>query len=77
MFTSISGTKNCLFIVLLTKKFSYKMMVQFRHALDLIPNLSPNVEEELLGCLAREVEIYSMNISGKKCLLCPFRVNFS
>ena len=53
------------------------MMIQFRHALDLIPNLSPNVEEELLGCLAREVEIYSMNISGKKCLLCPFRVNFS
>ena len=50
------------------------MMTQLGHAIDLIPNLSPNVEDDLLRCLAREVEIYSTNISGTKCLLCPFRV---
>ena len=50
------------------------MMTQLRHAVDLIPDLSPNVEDELLRCLAREVEIYSKNITGTKCLLCPFRV---
>ena len=40
----------------------------------LIPDLCPKVEEDLLKCLATEVEIYSNNVVGKKCLLCPFRV---
>ena len=40
----------------------------------LIPDLNPKVEEDLLRCLATEVEIYSKNILGKNCLLCPFRV---
>ena len=39
-----------------------------------IPDLSPKVEEDLLRCLATEVDMYSKNIQGKKCLLCPFRV---
>ena len=41
---------------------------------DLLPVLEPNVEDQLLRYLASEVEIYSKNISGTRCLLCPFRV---
>ena len=40
---------------------------------DLIPHVSPNVEDDLLACLAMEVELYSNNLSGTRCLLCPFR----
>ena len=39
----------------------------------LIPSLSLNVEDDLKRCLALEVELYSKNVQGKKCLLCPFR----
>ena len=39
----------------------------------LIPSLSLNVEDDLKPCLALEVELYSKNVQGKKCLLCPFR----
>ena len=39
---------------------------------DLLPVLEPNVEDQLLRYLASEVEIYSKNISGTRCLLCPF-----
>ena len=39
----------------------------------LVPSLSPNVEDNLKRCLALEVELYSKNVLGKKCLLCPFR----
>ena len=41
---------------------------------NLIPVLKPDVENQLLRYLADEVEIYSQNITGKRCLLCPFRV---
>ena len=40
----------------------------------LIPNPNPNVEDRLLKTLAREVDIYSKNFRGTKCLLCPFRM---
>ena len=40
---------------------------------DLVPELSPGVEADLMLCLAKEVELYSKNLSGKRCLLCPFR----
>ena len=39
----------------------------------LIPSLFLNVEDDLKRCLALEVELYSKNVQGKKCLLCPFR----
>ena len=39
----------------------------------LISSLSPNVENDLKSCIASEVELYSKNVPGKKCLLCPFR----
>ena len=41
---------------------------------NIIPVLKPDVENQLLRYLADEVEIYSQNITGKRCLLCPFRV---
>ena len=41
---------------------------------DLLPALKPNVEDQLLTCLAREVKIFSKNFKGKRCFLCPFRV---
>ena len=41
---------------------------------DLLPGLRPNVEDQLLRCLAREVEIYSKDFKGTRCFLCPFRV---
>ena len=40
---------------------------------DLVPELSPDVEANLMFHLAKEVEFYSNNLSGKRCLLCPFR----
>ena len=40
---------------------------------DLIPPISPNVEDHLMQGLADEVELFSKNLHGKKCLLCPFR----
>ena len=40
----------------------------------LIPETNSNVEDRLLKTLAREVEIYSNNLTGTKCFLCPFRV---
>ena len=40
---------------------------------ELIPMLSPNVENQLKYCLANEVKLYSTNAHGKKCWLCPFR----
>ena len=40
----------------------------------LIPESNPNVEDRLSKTLAREVEIYSNNLTGTKCSLCPFRV---
>ena len=40
---------------------------------ELIPTLSPNVENQLKNCLANEVKLYSTNVHGKKCRLCPFR----
>ena len=49
-------------------------MTELRQAVDRIPNLIPNVEGILLRCLAIEVVIYSKNITGTKCILCPFRV---
>lgn len=49
-------------------------MIQLRKDVELIPSLSPNVEDQLLRCLGKEVEIYSKKISGTKCFLCPFRV---
>ena len=39
----------------------------------LIQAVSPNVEDHLMKTLAKEVEIYSKNLHGLKCLLCPFR----
>ena len=49
-------------------------MFQLTNTAHLIPDLSPNVEDQLLRCLATEVENYLKNITGKKCFLCPFRV---
>ena len=40
---------------------------------DLIPLLSPNVETHILQCLSAEVSAYAENVTGNKCLLCPFR----
>ena len=40
---------------------------------DIIPSVSPNVYDDLKHCLMHEVELYSTNISGSKCDLCPFR----
>ena len=40
---------------------------------NLVPSLSPNVEDDLKRSLAFEVDLYSKNVMGKKCLLCPFR----
>ena len=40
----------------------------------LIPETNSNVEDRLSKTLAREVEIYSNNLTGTKCFLCPFRV---
>ena len=40
---------------------------------ELTPTLSPNVENRLKYCLANEVKLYSTNVHGKKCRLCPFR----
>ena len=39
----------------------------------LIPDVSPNVEDHLMEHLKEEVKLYSTNIHGLKCLLCPFR----
>ena len=38
-----------------------------------IPALSPDVDRHLLDCLSKEVTLYSVNVVGNKCLLCPFR----
>ena len=38
-----------------------------------IPTLSPCVKDQLKFCLAKEVELYSTNVQGTKCRLCPFR----
>ena len=40
---------------------------------ELIQPVSPNVEDHLMKTLAKEVEIYSKNLHGLKCFLCPFR----
>ena len=40
---------------------------------DLIPPLSPNIETHILQCLSAEVSTYAENVTGNKCLLCPFR----
>ena len=40
---------------------------------ELFLTLSPNVENQLKNCLANEVKLYSTNVHGKKCRLCPFR----
>ena len=54
--------------------FFLEMMIQLRNDVELIPSLSPNVEDQLLRGLGREVEIYSLKISGSKCFISPFRV---
>ena len=41
---------------------------------ELIPEISPNVEDKLIICLAKEVQLYTKSMKGTKCLLCPFRV---
>ena len=33
----------------------------------------PCVKDQLKFCLAKEVELYSTNVQGTKCRLCPFR----
>ena len=39
----------------------------------LIPAVAPNVEDNLMQHLKEEVKLYSRNLHGVKCLLCPFR----
>ena len=38
-----------------------------------MPPVSPNVEHDLMEHLAKEVALYTSNLQGVKCLLCPFR----
>ena len=46
-----------------------RIMCSFFH----IYPLSPCVKDQLKFCLAKEVELYSTNVQGTKCRLCPFR----
>ena len=38
-----------------------------------IPELNPAIEKIFMEYLRREVVAYSRRVTGKKCLLCPFR----
>ena len=40
---------------------------------EVITPLSPNVEAQLIHCISTEVAVYTENIVGRKCILCPFR----
>ena len=40
---------------------------------EFIPSVSPNVEHHLMQILAKEVAVYTSNLQGVKCHLCPFR----
>ena len=40
---------------------------------DSLPDINPLAEEKLMLCLKKEVELYTANINGTKCQLCPFR----
>ena len=66
--------KMSIFIDRSPKRFLNKRMNQITMIGDLLPDLRSNVEDQLLRCLAREVEIYSRNFKGTRCFLCPFRV---
>ena len=40
---------------------------------EVITPLSPNVEAQLIHCISTEVDVFTENVVGRKCLLCPFR----
>ena len=41
--------------------------------MDTLPVINPLAEEKLIRCLKKEVEVYTANVKGTKCMLCPFR----
>ena len=53
--------------------FFPQFLMTTRLGVDLLPDVKPDVENMLKKCLAQEVELYKMNVQGRKCKLCPFR----
>ena len=53
--------------------FFFQFLMTTRLGVDLLPEVKPDVENMLKKCLAQEVELYKMNVQGRKCKLCPFR----
>ena len=41
--------------------------------MDTLPVINPLAEEKLIRCLKKEVEVYTANVKGTKCMLCSFR----
>ena len=49
-------------------------MVKKEFDINTIPEVNPYVDLLLMRCLRDEVFFYFLNIKGKRCHLCPFRL---